>query len=115
MNTPAWVVASLLSLISVMMTSHLYLLHVGIDECDKLFDVQLEQARRLAKIQKEQVTIIPQNPECTELEEEYSNVADQYMEVFLALLGGGGIAASKGWGEKTREPRKPLDPRDPRA
>lgn len=96
MNRPAWFVAILLLMLAVLMASHLRLLHVGIEECDRMFQVQLEQLKRLAKEREQQVTILPQNSECNSLEADYEQVASQYIGVILALLGGAGVAAGAG-------------------
>lgn len=96
MNRPAWFVAILLAMLAVLMASHLRLLHVGIEECDRLFQVQLEQLQRLARQQQQQVTIRPENSECSDLEADYEKVANQYIGVILALLGGAGVAAGAG-------------------
>jgi hypothetical protein len=91
-NRPAWFIAALLSMLAGLMGSHLWMLRVGVRECDELFRVQLEQQRRLAAKGNKQANIIPANSECSNVEADYSEVADKYLSVILALLGGAGVA-----------------------
>jgi hypothetical protein len=85
-------VGVLLALLAGLMGSHLWMLHVGVRECDELFRVQLEQTRRLSGKSDKQVTILPLNSECNGVEDDYAAVASQYIAVLLALLGGSGMA-----------------------
>jgi hypothetical protein len=80
--------AGLLSLLAMLMASHLWMLQVGLRECDDLFRVQLEQVKRLSKVQAKQGNIEPLNPECTNIEDEFHRTAELYLAVILAILGG---------------------------
>jgi hypothetical protein len=70
------------------MISHLWMLHAGVRECDDLFRVQLEQLKRRAKTEKDQVNILPLNSECSNVEDDFTKTAEQYLAVILAVLGG---------------------------
>jgi hypothetical protein len=91
-NRPAWFIAALLSMLAMLMGSHLWMLRVGVDECDELARISFAQARRLAAKSDKQVTVLPLNSECNNIEDDYSKVADKYLSVILALLGGAGVA-----------------------
>jgi hypothetical protein len=88
MKPPAVFSAGLLILLAILMCSHLLMLHTGLRECDDLFMVQLEQVKRLAKAGEEQVTILPLNDECNNIEDDFAKTAAQYLAVILAILGG---------------------------
>jgi hypothetical protein len=94
MSRPAWFVATLLLMLLMLMTAHLYVIRVGIRECDEYAQVLIEQAKRLAKDQAAQVKIEANNTECNNIEDDFSKLAAQYISLVLALLGGAGITAS---------------------
>lgn len=73
------------------MTAHLYVIHVGLQECDAYAKVLIDQAARVAKEQKEQVKIEAVNVECNNIEDDFTKLSAQYISLILALLGGAGI------------------------
>jgi hypothetical protein len=106
-NRPAWFIAALLSMLAMLMGSHLWMLRVGVDECDELARISFEQARRLAAKSDKQVTVLPLNSECSNIEEDYSKVADKYLSVILALLGGAGVAGGVALRPQVSDPIAP--------
>jgi hypothetical protein len=97
-----------------LMGSHLWMLRVGVDECDELARISFAQARRLAAKSDKQVTVLPLNSECNNIEDDYSKVADKYLSVILALLGGasvaGGVALRPGVNGQPGPTRAPEEP-----
>jgi sensor c-di-GMP phosphodiesterase-like protein len=91
-NRPAWFVGILLGMLAALMGAHLWMLHTSLKECDDYAAILLDQARRVAKQQKEQVKIEASNAECNNIEKDYADAAEQYMGTILALLGGAGVA-----------------------
>lgn len=100
MNRPAWLVAALLAMMAALMTSHLQLLRNNMVDCDlylKFLYGRLERTAvgspEAAILRKElQETYSGKTTECANLEADFSDASDQYLNVILALLGGAGVA-----------------------
>lgn len=79
-----------------MMTSQLLSLNSLREECVQWGQMLFEHAQRQSKITGKPPVIAKESliEDCTTLEEEYRNTADQYLEIVLAILGGGAIAVT---------------------
>lgn len=93
MEKPAWVVAVLLLMLAVLMLFHLYLLFVGIQECDDLADIVLEHRRGQFEKGEKPDPLSTEKNTCTMMESIFQEAVDKYMEVILSLLSGAGFAA----------------------
>ena len=83
--------AVLLLLLALLMIAHLGMVYVGILECDAYARDVLRGGLNLSG---EQTTHIQR--ECAEIEQVFSAIADKYIAVILALLGGAVITARRG-------------------
>jgi hypothetical protein len=89
MKNPAWLVAAILFLISVLMFGHLWMLFVFIEECDTYANILFERLRDGG------ISNIPSdNDECNSVEEVFAETVAQYLTVFLSLLGGSAISVN---------------------
>lgn len=91
---PAWFTAALLAVFAAIVATHLAIMVVGLMECHQYARILLEQAERRAATSTEQVMVVSNNAECSEIEETFGKLAGQYMAVILALLGGAGVAVA---------------------
>lgn len=94
MNRPAWFVATLLAMLAVLMAAQLQELSQATAQCEEwgriLFEHAKQQSRATGRppvLAKESIS-----QECLDLEQEYRETADQYLQLILALLGGAGLA-----------------------
>ena len=91
---PAWFAAALLGVFAAIVATHLAVMVVGLMECHQYARILLEQAERRAATTTEQVQVVPNNVECSDIEETFGKLAGQYIAVILALLGGAGVAVA---------------------
>jgi hypothetical protein len=105
MNRQAsWAVAVLLAMLATLMVAHLALLHNNSVDCSRYLDflfrrldkVQVGSPEALALRKELQQTYSGTTVECANLESDFSEAADRYVRVLLALLGGGAIAVTTG-------------------
>jgi hypothetical protein len=85
-DRPTWFVASILSLIAVLMIAHLGVLWVGVLECDELARIMFERAEKDPTYQ-----VLATNTECNNVEADFSDAVAKYLAVFLSLLGGAAV------------------------
>jgi hypothetical protein len=83
--------AVLLFLLAVLMTAHLGMVYVGILECDAY---ARELLRGGSSLSAEQTAHVQR--ECAKIEQVFSAIADKYIAVILALLGGAVMTARRG-------------------
>jgi hypothetical protein len=81
----------LLALLALLMIAHLGMAGVAISECDAYARDLLRGALSLSEDQTAHV-----NRECSKIEQVFSDIADKYIAVILALLGGVIIGTRKG-------------------
>jgi hypothetical protein len=82
--------AVLLAMLAFLMMAHLGMMYVDISECDAyardLFRGSLSlSVEQTAHVQRE----------CAEIEQVFSDIADKYIAVILALLVGGAVVAAQ--------------------
>jgi hypothetical protein len=82
---------AVLLLLAVLMIAHLGMAYVGIVECDAYARDLLQGGLKLSIEQTAHI-----QRECAEIEQVFSDIADKYIAVFLALLGGAAITARRG-------------------
>ena len=110
-SRPAWYVATLLALLSVLMGGHLLLLQTGIWECSSWSKVLTERLRRTS-IGSPQAEILRnelrqyldgKQSECADIESVYAETSDKYLSVLLALLTGASAIGGVAMGMQNRD------------
>jgi hypothetical protein len=85
-----------MGMLAFLMVTHIGLMWVGISQCDEYAAIFFESVRKAHEI-GQPIPSLPVIEECTDVEDEYTRVAAQYISLILALIGGAatGVAIGK--------------------
>ena len=115
---PGFYVAFLLLLLAMLMGSHLWLLNVGLQECDEYSDILRDKLRAAPpdsplhdKLQKQwQEYLDGGESECAAAEDVFAKTSGEYTKIILALLTGAGVAAGVERGHEMGQRKRDEEP-----